>query len=93
MKNKLVPGILIGAAIGGAAALIDRNTRHSVKTSIHNVKTGQRSSQPSKVNELVNELKYWKDTIDEIRRNNPELEHSLIDAKDTLVARKNNKLN
>ncbi|KIX91255.1 hypothetical protein TP70_03335 [Staphylococcus microti] len=91
MKNKLVPGILIGAAIGGAAALIDKNTRQSVKTSVHNVKTGQRSSEPSKVKELVNELMYWKDTLEEIRRNNPELERSLMDAKDTLVARKNNK--
>lgn len=91
MKNKFVPGILIGATIGGAIALIDKNTRHSVKTSIHNVKTGQRSNKPSKVTALVDEVMYWKDTLEEIRRNNPELERSLIDAKDTLVARKNNK--
>ncbi|MCS4487294.1 YtxH domain-containing protein [Staphylococcus americanisciuri] len=91
MKNKFVTGILIGAALGGAVALIDRSTRQSLKTSIHHIKTGQRSSQPSKVTELVNELMYWKDTLEEIRRNNPELERSLIDAKDTLIARKNNK--
>jgi hypothetical protein len=28
---------------------------------------------------------YWKDTIEEIRRNNPELEKSIKDAKDTFV--------
>ncbi|RIL26570.1 YtxH domain-containing protein, partial [Staphylococcus gallinarum] len=27
MENKLVPGILIGAVIGGAAALADKSTR------------------------------------------------------------------
>ncbi|UXR71034.1 MULTISPECIES: YtxH domain-containing protein [unclassified Staphylococcus] len=91
MKNKFVPGILIGATLGGAIALIDKNTRHSVKTSFQNVKNGQRSSQPSKVSSIVDEVMYWKDTLEEIRRNNPELERSLIDAKDTLVARKNNK--
>ncbi|QLK86382.1 YtxH domain-containing protein [Staphylococcus sp. 17KM0847] len=91
MNNKLLPGILIGATIGGAVALIDSKTRQSVKTSVHNIKTGQRSQQPSKITNLVDELMYWKDTLEEIRRNNPELERSLLDAKDTLVARKNNK--
>ena len=33
MENKLVPGILIGAVIGGAAALADKSTRHSLKQS------------------------------------------------------------
>ena len=33
---------------------------------------------------------YWKDTIEEIRRNNPELERSIKDAKDTFVNRKTN---
>ena len=28
---------------------------------------------------------YWKDTIEEIRRNNPELERSIKDAKETLL--------
>ena len=33
---------------------------------------------------------YWKDTIEEIRRNNPELERSIKDAKETFVNRKTN---
>ncbi|MEL3749773.1 YtxH domain-containing protein, partial [Staphylococcus haemolyticus] len=32
------------------------------------------------------------DTIEEIRRNNPELEKSIKDAKDTFVERKNNRI-
>ena len=35
---------------------------------------------------------YWKDVIEEIRRNNPELERSIKDAKDTFVNRKMNVL-
>ncbi|CAD7359323.1 MULTISPECIES: YtxH domain-containing protein [Staphylococcus] len=91
MQNKLLPGILIGATIGGAIALIDKNTRRSLKSSVHQIKTGERSSEPSKFGELKDEFFYWKDTIDEIRRNNPELERSLRQAKDTFVERKNNK--
>ncbi|BAS45706.1 hypothetical protein SSCHL_0926 [Staphylococcus schleiferi] len=91
MQNKLLPGILIGATIGGAIALIDKNTRRSLKSSVHQIKTGERSSEPSKLAELKDEFFYWKDTIDEIRRNNPELERSLRQAKDTFVERKNNK--
>ncbi|AKS66729.1 MULTISPECIES: YtxH domain-containing protein [Staphylococcus] len=91
MQNKLLPGILIGATIGGAIALIDKNTRRSLKSSVHQIKTGERSSEPSKFAELKDEFFYWKDTIDEIRRNNPELERSLRQAKDTFVERKNNK--
>ncbi|AKS68843.1 hypothetical protein RN70_04525 [Staphylococcus schleiferi] len=91
MQNKLLPGILIGATIGGAIALIDKNTRRSLKSSVHQIKTGERSSEPSKFAEMKDEFFYWKDTIDEIRRNNPELERSLRQAKDTFVERKNNK--
>ena len=35
---------------------------------------------------------YWIDTLDEIRRNNPELERSIKDAKETFVNRKNQRL-
>jgi len=35
---------------------------------------------------------YWKDVIEEIRRNNPELERSIKDAKDTFVNRKNERI-
>ncbi|TBW68195.1 YtxH domain-containing protein, partial [Staphylococcus epidermidis] len=47
---------------------------------------------PSKFNTIKDEILYWKDTIDEFRRNNPELEKSIMDAKDTLVDRKNKRL-
>jgi len=36
---------------------------------------------------------YWKDVVEEIRRNNPELERSIKDTKNTFVERKNNRLN
>jgi gas vesicle protein len=29
MQNKLIPGILLGAVIGGAATLADKSTRQS----------------------------------------------------------------
>ena len=34
MNNKLVPGILLGAVIGGAITLADKNTRTALKTAI-----------------------------------------------------------
>lgn len=40
---------------------------------------------------MKDEVLYWKNTFDEIRRNNPELERSLRNAKDTFMERKNNK--
>lgn len=40
---------------------------------------------------LKDELLYWKETIDEIRRNNPELERAILDAKDTFIEKKNQK--
>ena len=42
MKNKLVPGILLGAVIGGAATLADKSTRQSLKQSIQDAKNGNR---------------------------------------------------
>lgn len=93
MNNKLIPGILIGAFIGGAATLADKSTRQSLKQSFQDAKEGKRSSQPSAISKAKDEVLYWKDAIEEIRRNNPELERSLKDAKDTFVERKNNRLN
>ena len=85
MENKLVPGILIGAVIGGAAAL-------ALKQSFKDIKEGNRTRKPSKISSIKDEVMYWKDTLDEIRRNNPELERSIKDAKETFVNRKNQRL-
>ena len=60
--------------------------------SVKDVKEGNRSRKPSKFNSIKDEVLYWKDTIEEIRRNNPELEKSIKDAKDTFVERKNNRI-
>ena len=92
MENKLIPGILIGAIIGGAATLADKSTRNSLNQSFKDVKEGNRSRKPSKINSIKDEVMYWKDTIEEIRRNNPELERSIKDAKETFVNRKNQRL-
>ncbi|TGQ07481.1 YtxH domain-containing protein, partial [Mesorhizobium sp. M00.F.Ca.ET.217.01.1.1] len=88
----LIPGILLGAVIGGAATLADKSTRQSLKQSIKDIKEGNRSQKPSAISNIKDEVSYWKDAIEEIRRNNPELERSLKDAKDTFVERKNNRL-
>ncbi|KRG08860.1 hypothetical protein [Staphylococcus sp. NAM3COL9] len=93
MQNKLIPGILLGAIIGGAATLADKSTRQSLKQSIKDRKEGNRSQKPSAINNVKDEVLYWKDVVEEIRRNNPELERSLKDAKNTFVERKNNRLN
>ncbi|MDW8565388.1 hypothetical protein [Staphylococcus shinii] len=93
MKNKLIPGVLIGAIIGGAATLADKSTRQSLKQSIKDRKEGNRSQKPSAINNIKDEVFYWKDVVEEIRRNNPELERSIKDAKNTFVERKNNRLN
>ncbi|GEP85389.1 exported protein [Staphylococcus piscifermentans] len=90
MNNKLVPGILLGAVIGGAITLADKNTRTALKNSYTNMKEGKRSNQPSKFNVIKDEIMYWKDAVEEIRRNNPELERALKDAKNTFQERKNN---
>lgn len=52
-------------------------------------KNGNRTRKPSKVSKIKDEVLYWKDVVEEIRRNNPELERSLKDAKETFVNRKN----
>ncbi|MDW8571490.1 YtxH domain-containing protein [Staphylococcus shinii] len=93
MKNKLIPGVLIGAIIGGAATLADKSTRQSLKQSIKDRKEGNRSQKPSAINNIKDEVFYWKDVVEEIRRNNPELERSIKEAKNTFVERKNNRLN
>lgn len=93
MQNKLIPGILLGAVIGGAATLADKSTRQSLKQSIKDRNEGTRSQKPSAINNIKDEVLYWKDVVEEIRRNNPELERSIKDAKNTFVERKNNRLN
>ncbi|MCU5746224.1 YtxH domain-containing protein [Staphylococcus sp. SQ8-PEA] len=93
MKNKLVPGILVGAVVGGLATLADKSTRQSVQQSFKDLKEGKRSSQPSVFTTIKDEVLYWKDTLEEIRRKNPDLEKQLKNAKDTLIDRKNNRLN
>ncbi|MBF0814535.1 MULTISPECIES: hypothetical protein [Staphylococcus] len=93
MQNKLIPGILIGAIIGGAATLADKSTRQSLKQSIKDRKEGNRPQKPSALNNIKDEVFYWKDVVEEIRRNNPELERSIKEAKNTFVERKNNRLN
>ncbi|UDI77940.1 YtxH domain-containing protein [Staphylococcus taiwanensis] len=92
MENKLIPGILIGAIVGGAATLADKSTRNALVQSVKDMKEGNRSRKPSKISSIKDEVLYWKDTIEEIRRNNPELEQSIKDAKDTFVDRKNNRI-
>ncbi|MDS3907018.1 YtxH domain-containing protein [Staphylococcus hominis] len=92
MENKFVPGIIIGAIVGGAATLADKSTRNALVQSFKDIKEGNRSRKPSKITSIKNEVLYWKDTIEEIRRNNPELEKSIKDAKDIFVNRKNNRL-
>lgn len=92
MENKLIPGILIGAIVGGAATLADKSTRNALVQSVKDMKEGNRSRKPSKISSIKDEVLYWKDTIEEIRRNNPELEQSIKDAKDTFVERKNNRI-
>lgn len=92
MENKFIPGVLLGAVIGGAATLADKSTRNSLKQSFSNVKEGKKSQKPSKVSSIKDEVMYWKDVIEEIRRSNPELERSIKDAKDTFVNRKNERI-
>ncbi|GGI42260.1 YtxH domain-containing protein [Mammaliicoccus stepanovicii] len=91
MQNKLVPAILIGGTIGAVIALADKGTRQSLTNQVQNIKEGNTSRQPSKVNQIKDEVLYWKDVIEEIRRKNPELEQSIMDAKDTFVEKKNNR--
>jgi uncharacterized coiled-coil DUF342 family protein len=97
MKNKLIPAILIGAGIGAALSLIDKGTRESVlkggkdlryyasnPEEIKN-KIQVQSNEPSKLDQIKDEILFWKETIEEIRKNNPELEESIVNAKNTLM--------
>ncbi|WP_251518492.1 MULTISPECIES: YtxH domain-containing protein [Staphylococcus] len=93
MRNKLIPGILLGAVIGGSLTLADKSTRQSLQRSIKDAKEGNKSQGSSKISDLKEEVMYWKDVVQEIRRNNPELERSLKDAKETFQQRKNQRLN
>lgn len=105
MKNKLVPAIIIGAAVGGLIALIDRSTREKVVSNTKSIKHyatnpndlkerfNEPSGKPSKIEMVKDEVLFWKDTIEEIRRNNPELERAVMDAKDTFQSKREEKLN
>src|SRR5699024_4453238 len=106
MKNKLLPAIVIGAAVGGAIALLDKGTRESVvsnstsnkhyATNADDIKarcTEPSTGQPSKIEMIKDEVLCWKDTIEEMRRNNPELEQEIMDAKDTFQNNREKKLN
>lgn len=97
MRNKLIPFLLMGAAVGALISLFDKNTRdtvaHKSKDVTHYVKhpkelqerLSSQSNEPSKFDSLKEEVTFWKETIEEIRRNNPELERQIMDAKDTLM--------
>lgn len=94
MNNKLVPAVIAGAVIGAAVSMADRKTRKSVKSTVVKTKQNGITPHPSTKNKVMNlkdELLYWKETIDEIRRNNPELERAILDAKDTFIEKKNQK--
>ena len=106
MKNKLVPAIVIGAAVGGVIALLDKGTRESLASNTKSIKhyaqnpddlksrfNSPSTGEPSKVDMIKDEVLFWKDTIEEIRRNNPELEKAIIDAKDTFQSNREKKLN
>lgn len=94
MNNKLIPATIAGAVIGAAVSMIDRKTRTSVKNQVQARKENGLTPAPStknKVSNLKDELLYWKNTIEEIRRNNPELERAILDAKDTFIEKRNQK--
>lgn len=94
MNNKLIPATIAGAIIGAAVSMIDKKTRSSVKNQVQSTKQNGITPVPStkaKAKNLKDELLYWKETIDEIRRNNPELERAILDAKDTFIQKRNQK--
>lgn len=94
MNNKLIPATIAGAIIGAAVSMIDKKTRSSVKNQVQSTKQNGITPAPStkvKAKNLKDELLYWKETIDEIRRNNPELERAILDAKDTFIQKRNQK--
>ena len=55
MENKFVPGIIIGAIVGGAA-LADKSTRNALVQSFKDIKEGNRSRKPSKITSI--KMKY-----------------------------------
>lgn len=103
MKNKLIPAILIGAGIGAVISLLDRGTRESVFQGGQDLKYyaghpdevkekfQNTSNEPSKFDQLKDEVMFWKETVEEIREKNPELEQSIMNAKDTLMEKRNQK--
>ncbi|WP_414047109.1 YtxH domain-containing protein [Macrococcus equi] len=94
MNNKLIPATIAGAVIGAAVSMIDKKTRSSVKNQVQVTKQNGLTPAPTtkaKARNLKDELLYWKETIDEIRRNNPELERAILDAKDTFIEKRNQK--
>ena len=56
MENKFVPGIIIGAIVGGAATLADKSTRNALIQSFKDIKEGNRSRKPSKITSI--KMKY-----------------------------------
>ncbi len=56
MENKFVPGILIGAVIGGAISLADKSTRQALVQSVKDAKNGNRTRKPSKVSKIKDEV-------------------------------------
>ena len=56
MENKFIPGVLLGAVIGGVATLADKSTRNSLKQSFSNVKEGKKSQKPSKLSSIKDEV-------------------------------------
>lgn len=95
MNNKLVPAVVAGAAVGAAIALLDKKTRSSVKGQVSNVSqvTKNPSSVKDKATNIKDEVIYWKEQVEEIRRNNPELEKALLQAKDLVVGLRNGDTN
>ncbi|WP_342387355.1 YtxH domain-containing protein [Salinicoccus bachuensis] len=103
MENKLIPAVLIGALVGAGLSLIDKNTRNSVLSRSKDLKyyaqnpdeakekLSSDSGQSSKLQSLKDEAMFWKETIEEIRQNNPELEESIKDAKDTFQKKREQK--
>ncbi|AQL55822.1 hypothetical protein [Abyssicoccus albus] len=97
LNNKFVPAIIIGALAGGALSLIDKNTRQSMKNLPNDVQKVQSDLQvrndPNQgfIGKIQDEVLFWKETIEDIRRENPELERQVMNAKDTLMEKRNQK--
>ena len=91
MENKLIPGILIGAIVGGAATLADKSTRNALVQSVKMLK--KVIVHANLLNSILLKTKFY---IGKIQLKKfvviPELEKSIKDAKDTFVERKNNRI-